>query len=227
MRFSFGVLVSDIMRLDMVLKQSEIDPAVPCHYISKPKSATKGLNILLGIIERKGADVAVLTHQDMYYRRGWLPQVREQIAKLPVSWIVAGIIGKDMRGRICGKFHDMRIPHHFDTSDIHEFPQAACCFDECCIIVNMKKGFRFDETLDGFDLYGTLCVLQALEMGGTAWIIDAYAEHYCMRPFTWVPDESFCGNYKWLHDKYGEFYRVDSTAFGVPEGIDAREISAA
>lgn len=105
----------------------------------------------------------------------------------------------------------MRVPAHFNTEKIHDFPQPACCFDECCIIVNMKTGFRFDESFDGFDLYGTLCVLQAWEMGGSAWVIDAYAEHYCLRPFTWHPDEKFVENYKILHDRFIKIGRVDST----------------
>jgi hypothetical protein len=135
---------------------------------------------------------------------------------LPESWTVAGIIGKDEQGRICGNLHDMRVPLHFNTDDIHTFPYPASCFDECCIIVNLKSGFRFQEWMDGFDLYGTLAVLQAWDAGGTAWVIDAFAEHYCMRPFTWRPDELFCKNFKELHDRFKTAKRVDSTAIGLP-----------
>ena len=209
---SFGVIVNDIQRLDMCLKQSQIPGEM--HYIKTPDSATKGLNKLLDIIEAEGAQIAILTHQDMFYRQGWIEQVKSQIALLPDNWIVAGIIGKDNQGRICGKLHDMRIPLHFNTSHIHTFPHPACCFDECCIIVNMKSGFRFDETMQGFDLYGTLCVLQAWEMGGTAWVIDAFAEHYCMRPFSWAPDKPFISNYKLIHDRFSSRWKVDSTALG-------------
>jgi len=214
-KIAFGVMVNDLQRLDMCLKQSEIKGDM--HFIKTPESATKGLNKLLNIIDAEGSDIAVLTHQDMFYRHGWIEQVQNQLAKLPDNWIVAGIIGKDNQGIICGKFHDMRIPLLFNTTHIHEFPHPACCFDECCIIVNMKSGFRFDETMDGFDLYGTLAVIQAYEMGGTAWIIDAFAEHYCMRQFTWAPDETFKKNYKWLHDRFNEIGRVDSTAIGLPK----------
>jgi hypothetical protein len=170
--------------------------------------------ILLDEIEKEGADVAVLAHHDMYFRNGWLQKVKAQLAKLPDSWVCAGIIGKDMQGRMCGKFHDMRMVDVLNTSSVHEFPQEACCFDECVIIINMKKGFRFDEALDGFDLYGTLCVLQTWETGGTAWVIDAFCEHYCMRPFSWFPDDDFKRRYKWLYDRYqSRFEKVDSTVF--------------
>lgn len=219
-RLVFGVMVNDLQRLDMCLKQSEITGEM--HYIKEPESATKGLNKLLDIITAEGADIAALVHQDMYFRHGWIEQVQSEIKKLPADWMVAGIIGKDSQGRICGRFHDMRIAPVFDTRDIHTFPHPACCFDEAVIIVNLKSGFRFDEEMDGFDLYGTLCVLQAWEMGGSAWIVDAMAEHYCMRPFTWTPDDLFKKNYKWLWDRFGARHRVDSTAIGLPEKLADR-----
>lgn len=212
-KISFGVMVNDMLRLDMVLRQSELQGKM--HFIQNPESATIGLNKLLAVMEEEGADVGVLTHQDMFYRNGWLAQVRGQLSLLPDSWVVAGIIGKDPDGLICGKFHDMRIPLQFNTSHVHSYPHPACCFDECCIIVNLGKGFRFDESMEGFDLYGTLAVLQAWEMGGSAWIIDAFAEHYCMRPFSWVPDELFKRNFKWLYDRYRQLGRLDSTAIGL------------
>lgn len=217
--FSFGVLINDTMRFDTVLRKSKIYGNL--QYIYQPESATKGLNKLLDIIEGEGADIAILAHQDMYFRHSWLDHVREQIAKLPETWVCAGIIGKDMQGRLCGNLHDMRIPQVFNTSNIHEFPQAACCFDECCIIINMKKRFRFNEGLDGFDLYGTLCVLQSWEMGDTAWIIDAFAEHYCMRPFTWFPDEKYAERYKWLYDNFPNAKLIESTVLGAPEQKEA------
>lgn len=218
LKISFGVLVNDWVRFGQVFKQSQITGEA--HFIKEPESATKGLNKLLDIIKQEGADVAVLSHQDMHYQSDWLPKVQAQLKKLPENWVVAGIIGKDMEGKIAGVFRDMRIPNYFDTSDIHDFPVPACCFDECCILVNMKSGFRFDEGLDDFDLYGTLCVLQARQMGGTAWIIDAYAEHYCLRDMHWTPDQKFCDNFKWLWEKYNEVGRVDTTAIGFVEEKD-------
>jgi hypothetical protein len=216
-KVSFGALVNDMCRLNMCLRQSHLEGSF--HIIKSPDSATKGLNKLLGIMEGEGADVAVLAHQDMFFGPGWLPQVKQQLAQLPDSWIVAGVIGKDMGGAIKGKFHDMRVPLLFNYDPL---PCGASCFDECVIIVNLKKGFRFDETLEGFDLYGTLCVLQAQEMGGTAWIIDAFAEHYCMRPFTWYPDKAFEDSFKWLHTRFPNAARIDSTVLGVPrEVLDA------
>jgi hypothetical protein len=213
-KIAFGALVNDMMRLDMCLKQSDLPGTVTI--VLNPESSTVGLNKILFIMQAEGADVGVLVHQDMYFRQGWLQQVEEQLSLLPPDWIVAGIIGKDLEGNICGTFHDMRIAPVFNTSDIHTFPHPAACFDECCIIVNLKSGFRFDEALEGFDLYGTLAVLQAWEMGGSAWIIDAFAEHYCMRPFTWFPDKDFQARFKWLHERFPNALKIDSTVLGVP-----------
>jgi len=215
MNFAFGALVNDIMRLDMCLKQSDLPGKLTV--IMNPDRATVALNKILNIMDMEQAGVGVLVHQDMYFRQGWLQQAAEQIAKLPEDWMVAGIIGKDMEGNICGKFHDMRIAPVFNTSDIHTFPHSASCFDECCILVNLKTGFRFDERLEGFDLYGTMAVLQAWEMGGSAWIIDAFAEHFCMRPFTWFPDKGFQARFKWLHERFPNALKIDSTVLGVPK----------
>ena len=212
-KVSFGVMVNDPVRLDMVFGRSQLEGQA--HLIKEPDSATKGLNGLLDKMEEEGSEIGVLCHQDMFFRNGWVEQLKSQIKLLPESWIVAGPIGKDMQGRICGKFHDMRIPDHFDTSSIHTFPHEACCFDECCIIINMKKKFRFDESLEGFDLYGTLAVLQTWEKGGTAWILDLFCEHFILRPFTWFPDVEFQKRYKILYDKYNHLGRIDTTVIGL------------
>ena len=213
-KIAFGVMVNDLARLDMVFRLSEIDPKISAYTINQPTSATKGLNKLLELIETEDADIAILAHQDMFFRQGWLDQVKEQIAKLPDSWIVCGVIGKDLEGEVVGEFHDMRMPLHFSSPDL-VYPVAAACFDEAVLIFNVKNGFRFDETMDGFDLYGTLAVLQTWEMGQTAWIIDAFCEHYCTRQFTWLPDKTFEHNFRWLHERFPDAPRIDTTVLGV------------
>lgn len=222
-RIAFGSIVNDYHRLDMCLMQSKLSE-FPLHVLHNPETACKGLNILLNKIESEGYDIAVLAHQDMYFESAWVPQMLSQIAMLPDSWILAGIIGKDVKGRVCGKLHDTRMPLKFVTK--HLFPAPASCFDECVIIVNMKKGFRFDENMQGFDLYGTLCVCQAWESGGTAWIIDAYAEHYCTRSFAWRPGKEFEDCFKWLHERFPARVaeRIDTTVLPVKGGLPRYDI---
>lgn len=209
---AFGVMINDMVRCDMVFRQSQLGG--DAFFVSNPESATKGLNKLLDIMESKGAEIGVLAHQDMFFRQGWVDKLKDQIALLPDSWVVCGVIGKDLSGNLCGNLHDMRIPHCINTDDIHVFPHEACCFDECVIIVNLKKNFRFDESLEGFDLYGTLAVCQAWEMGGTAWVVDAFCEHYSLRSFKWFPPVEFQKRYKALYDKYNHLGRIDTTVIG-------------
>lgn len=198
-KIAFGCMVNDMKRFDLILKKSNIE-GHKCFTIFDPETATKGLNALLDILEKEGTDIAILTHQDMFYQEGWLPGVRSQLAELPEDWVIAGVVGKDEQGKLCGKFHDMSSPM-WVYSD-HEFPVKCSCIDECTIIVNMKSGFRFEEELIGFDLYGTYACLRASEMG-SSWIIDAWAEHYCTRFFgQWEPDEVFMQMWKWLYNRF-------------------------
>jgi hypothetical protein len=217
-KIAFGSLINNEHRFEMVLKQSELK-GFPLEIVAYPETACKGLNMLLERMENKGHEIAVLTHQDVFFHSWWVNALREQIELLPDSWIVAGVIGKDLQGRIVGKMQDMRMPIAFNTS--HYEPQPASCFDECVIIVNLKKGFRFDEGLPGFDLYGTLCVCQAWEMGGTAWIISAFTEHYCTRSFDWFPGRDFEESFQWLHKRFAKSVaeRIDTTVLGVRDSL--------
>jgi len=217
----WGCMVNDAQRLSMVLQRSQLK-GEKLNFVQNPESATKGLNYLLDKADGESADWAILVHQDMYFTHEWLDNVRAQIKLLPDNWIACGPIGKDSTGLICGKFHDMRIPDWFDTSDIHTFPHEVCCFDEAVIIINLKSCFRFDESLDGFDLYGTLIVLQSWEMEGKCFVIDAPCSHYCLRPFTWHPDSQFIKNYKWLFDKFSAKWKLDSTALGLSPDAEER-----
>lgn len=204
---AFGCMVNDAKRLGLILKNSSISQ-YPCFTVFDPKSATKGLNILLDIIDKEGAKIGILTHQDMFYREGWIHNVKEQIAKLPDDWVIAGIVGKDEDGVLCGRFHDMSTPLWIVSE--HEFPARCSCIDECTIIVNMKSGFRFEEELEGFDLYGTYACLRANEMG-SAWILDAWAEHYCSRFHgEWEPNQIFMKMWKWIYDRFPDQV-LDST----------------
>jgi len=200
---AFGCLVNDRRRFQNVLYASQIGKDINIHTNENAEYATKGLNELLDVIEQdKNIEIVVLTHQDMYYREGWIEKLRKCLSELPEDWIIAGIIGKDWKGVLQGSLRDTRLPNFFILSKNEDYPIDASCIDECCIIVNLKSGFRFDETLKGFDLYGTLACLQVKEAGGTAWIINNIAEHYITRPFSWLPDETFQKSWTWLYEKY-------------------------
>ena len=217
--FAFGCIYNNPKRLDLILMKSNIGE-VPCFTLNEPDSASKGLNTLLDTIEKSGAKVGILAHQDMFFREHWLPQVKKQIELLPEDWVIAGIVGKDTRGSLCGWFHDMSSPLWIMTE--HDFPARATCIDECVIIVNMESGFRFDEALEGFDLYGTYACLRANEIG-SAWIINAWAEHYCTRFWgQWEPDEVFMKMWRWIYNRFPGQHLASTVLIGPEEVKDLK-----
>lgn len=199
MKIEVGTIYNNESVLKRVLLQSQIDSGIPLHIVKNPISASKGLNTLLDKMKQNKVDVGVLVHQDIYLPKGWMNQLVQQLSLLPKSWVVAGVFGKNEKEEYCGKIYDRRIPNAFFTP--HKLPMKSLCIDECCIIVNLKKGFRFDEKLKYFDLYGTYAVLKGRQLG-TSWIIECPPEHYSQRPFEWKPNDNFMGMIKYLEKKF-------------------------
>ncbi len=198
LKMMLGCIYNDMQTLNMILRRSSLGD-MPVFAKCNPESAAKGLNEALDNIEKKGGDIAILAHQDIFFPAGWPRQLMEKLSALPDSWIVAGVWGIGNNGMYCGSIYDRRVPGISATK--HEFPVEAIAVDECCIIVNMKSGFRFDEELEGFHLYGTYAALRAQEMG-TAWVIDCPPEHYAKRPFDWRPDDDFKKGWEWLKERF-------------------------
>ena len=61
-------------------------------------------------------------------------------------------------------------------------------------------------------------------MGKSAWVIDAFCEHYCLRPFTWYPDKDFEKCFKWLYSRFPNAVRIDSTVMGVPKEKESERV---
>lgn len=198
LKIMLGCIYNDRRKFETILKRSFLESVV-IFAKHNPESATKGLSAALDNIEKEDGDIAILAHQDIFFPPRWQKRFTEEISKLPDSWIVAGVWGIDKDGKYCGAICDRRTPGTNTTE--HEFPVEAVALDECCLIVNMKSGFRFDEGLEGFDLYGTYAVLRAQEMG-TAWIINCPPEHYAQRSFDWKPDDGFMKMWKWLKGRF-------------------------
>jgi hypothetical protein len=199
LEIAVGCTYDDIRMIESIVKQSDLGGMVVFAKY-KPESATKGLNEVLGNIEKEAADIAILTHQDMFFPVGWMERFAEKISQLPDSWIVAGVWGIDKEQRHCGAIYDRRKPGI--TASQHDFPVEVIALDECCLVVNMKSGFRFDEGLEGFHLYGIYAALRAQEMGGTVWVIDCPPEHYTRRTYCWKPDGAFEKVWEWLKQRF-------------------------
>jgi hypothetical protein len=159
-----------------------------------PPSMAAGLNLLMD----DGCNL--LVHQDIWLPPGFLEALPRKLEELPDSWVVAGFYGVNEQGEACGHIHDRRVPRALKTD--HAFPQPAIAIDGCAMAVNLAKGFRFDESFSGWDLYDTYACLRARQMGGTAWIIDCPVEHYATRDVEWRPDAAFYRQWKRLHELF-------------------------
>jgi hypothetical protein len=91
-------------------------------------------------------------------------------------------------------------------------PQEVEALDEVCLIINMKRGFRFDKKMHGFDLYGTYICLWAKQNGYSAWAIDALFTHDTKRSWAWKPDTTFMNNWDTLKKQFPD-YNVLSTVY--------------
>jgi hypothetical protein len=196
MKIFFGCISNDEKIMRRILLASDLEGAT-LWQAPDPESAAKGLNGLLDMTD--GYDIAVLVHHDIYLPPGWVSTLRYRLNELPDSWVVAGVYGIGAKGEHCGKVLDRRTPKPLFTA--HTFPQPALSLDACCLIVNLSKGFRFDEGITGFDLYDVYAAMRANELG-TAWIIDCPPEHYATRPVEWQPDETFVQNWRWLKERF-------------------------
>ena len=195
MEIFFGTISNDPLILKMVLLRSDL-PGYTVHQ-AESKTATEGWNALLDAA--KGADIAVLSHDDVYFPPWWVGTLEKRIFELPDSWIIAGFFGVNENGEECGKIHDRRTPLPIVTP--HKLPMKALTVDGCVFVVNLSKGFRFEE-LPGHDLYDAYMSLRAKEMGGDTWIIDCMPEHYPRRDVRWKPDAKFLEVAGWLKKRF-------------------------
>jgi hypothetical protein len=197
MNIFIGTVYNNERILQQVLLASRLDGYV-VHGVTAD-TATEGCNKLLKTAKEKNADVALITHQDMYYPDGWIKELQWKLAKLPDSWVVAGFFGMDEDGNECGKIHDRRIPKPLIRN--LPLPRQVISIDACAMVFNMKKDFTF-QLMEGWDLHDTYACLRAREMGGTAWVVDCMPEHYCTRSVNWKPDENFLKVWEWLKFRF-------------------------
>lgn len=202
---SVGILANDKNVLYRIIAQSDMNGRFFMSQFNA-ESAPKGFN---GILSLMKTDAVVLCHQDIYFPPGSIATLETNLKELPDSWVVAGPYGINESGEHCGKIHDRRVPLPMDTG--HTLPTKALSIDGCCMVINRKSGFTFDENLEGFDLYDVYATLRARELG-TAWIIDFPVEHYATRSWDWKPDTVFMKNWGYLKQRFPN-ERIISTCF--------------
>jgi len=200
MKFSIGTLVNDEVLLRRYLLSSKLPVNTKIDFVKNAPSAYVGLNILLEKFHRDKSDVGIFVHQDITVSDKWLPQVENQLKKLPENWLLAGVWGRTSDETYHGKILDIRSPAVCDSDDA--LPMEVECLDEACILFNLKYSIRLDEDFLGFDLYGTYLPLLGGSMGLKSYVINALLIHNCTRSFSWTPDSVFLSNWELLKKKF-------------------------
>ncbi|WP_338467580.1 glycosyltransferase [Novosphingobium sp. ZN18A2] len=129
-------------------------------------------------LDRTDARICLFVHQDVYLPRGWLDRAVDCLNRLTdvhPDWMVAGPYGVRPDGVHVGRVWDVTMGTELGTPGFA--PAAVDSFDELLLILRRREGFRFDEALPHFHLYGTDLVQTARDMGGGSWAIELPVVH--------------------------------------------------
>jgi hypothetical protein len=90
-----------------------------------------------------------------------------------------------------------------------ESPVEAQSLDELVLIVNTRHGYKFDENLPGYHLYGTDIVQSGLKSGLNSFIIDAPCIHNDKpKP---ILGKDYLEAYKYMQNKWRNKLRIYTT----------------
>ncbi len=170
-------------------------------------SAAATYNVLL---ERLNNEYVVFAHQDVYFPAGWADQVLDNIDSLNssgIEWLTLGCIGvgKDakIRGHVWSSSIDQLIGESFES------PVEVQSLDELVLIVNTRHGFKFDENLSGYHLYGTDIVQSGIKLGLKSYVINAPCIHNDKpKP---ILGSDYLKAYKYMQNKWRDEPRIYTT----------------
>jgi hypothetical protein len=135
---------------------------------------------------RASARYVILCHQDVRLDHGTgRPELVAAIAELDRlgrNWVVAGNGGVSTSMKLVRRLTD---PHGGSTRD--RLPARALTLDENFLLLNVENRPRASHGLHGFHFYGADVCLNAIDDGGTAWVIDFPLTHLSGGSF----DESY------------------------------------
>ena len=135
-------------------------------------SVPQALNIGMA---QADAQVLIFCHHDIVFPLNWLQTLQNQmdvIERDDKNWGVLGVMGVGNNGSGIGSIADP-----YSTRKLGQLPSAVQSLDEVCLIVKSGNGFRFDEDLGGFHLYGADLCLQSHNMGMKCYGIEATLQH--------------------------------------------------
>ncbi len=203
MKICTGCLINDFETFNKNLGMSfqymkaEYDLLSLKHFIVKnPTSATKGLNKLLSLGRNEEFDAICLFHQDVIFPSYWFQNLIEFFRYVNLNELgCIGLWGANENGVLGGNIIDTGEKRDTIWAKMLSLPFKAICLDECCIAINLKTEFIFDEVIDGFDLYGTDVCLNFSQKGYLSLVIDNPIIHNSKRGYEFIPDEIFMKNW--------------------------------
>ena len=170
-------------------------------------SAAVTYNVLL---KKLKTDYIVFAHQDVYFPAGWAGLVLDYIDNLNnsgVEWLALGCagVGQDAKitGHVWSSSINLLIGENFKT------PVEAQSLDELVLIVNTRHGYKFDENLPGYHLYGTDIVQSGIKSGLKSFIINAPCIHNDKpKP---ILGGDYLKAYKYMQNKWRKELRIYTT----------------
>lgn len=179
-------------------------------------SASVALN--LGIDTAK-SDNIIFVHQDVRLLENWFDLLEETVEKLDSDWGVLGTAGINLKynrkdigmwggsvsvdtvavGSVWDSDESLTNPPYWDG--IKEL-SAIHCVDECCFVLNKRRGLRFDTQFTGFHFYGVDMCLQARAAGYTVYGAHLPIIHYGKYSASFSGDRKYWVYFRLLHNKW-------------------------
>lgn len=153
-------------------------------------------------MQRAKGDILIFAHQDVYIPCGWevkLVAAMDQLEKVDKRWGVLGVFGIAESGALAGRAWSTGL--NYEVKGQLPLPSPVQSLDELLLVVNTRRGLRFDENLPAYHLYGTDIVQESLRMGLGAYAIDAPVIHNSL-PLVGRLDISYVKAYRYMQRKW-------------------------
>lgn len=152
--------------LDANLRRSPVlqSGQAPLHVERNAPSAAVAYNRALAATT---APVVIFAHHDVFLPAGWETLLAARLAELPDDWAVFGTFGIGLDGAHVGPVWSSSLGMIVGRVPLAPVPVQA--FDELLIVLRRDAGFRFDEALPGWHMYGTDIVQTARAAGRGAY----------------------------------------------------------
>ena len=179
-------------------------------------SASNALNVGL---DSSRSNYAIIAHQDVRLLDGWFEKLDELIDVLDDNWAVLGSAGMSLDygaadiGKWGGALNAETVAvgsvwHHDDALEEEPYwngikePTLSHCCDECLMVVDKRKGIRYDSQFHGFHFYGIDYCLQARAASYEVYSAELPIIHYGKYSASMIGDTRYWHYLRFLHNKW-------------------------